>query len=211
MLKTYYIKTVKKNKNNCPIKIYLNINLEFSSAYHQFFTILLPSVLNTNNNMHLFSTLSSDIYKIVGKTHINCLIKKHKGTFPVEQICFDMTCTPCTSTRRIRLVLLLTRKPIKWQVHKHTPAVLQCFTKRGWGKLPLFSGTGYHITVRNADSAQYSDQHCATGQQQWEAGSRALLSSPVLSLSGDKQWAHHNDCNAFAQLPPHTFWNSPTT
>jgi len=125
--------------------------------------------------MHFFSTLSLDIYKIVGKAQINCLIRKHKVIFPVERICFNTTCTPCTSTKHIRLVPLLTRKSIKWQVHKHTPAVLHCSTKRAWGKIPLFRGIDYHTTATSADSAQYS-----TGQQQWESVSQALLSSPAL-------------------------------
>lgn len=103
--------------------------------------------------MHLFSALSPDICKIVGKTQINCLIRKHKIVFPVERIRFNMAWTPCTATRSIRLVPLLTRKPMKCQVHRRTPAVLYCSTKRTRGKRCLMD---CHPGVRDAGSAQPS-------------------------------------------------------
>lgn len=128
-------------------------------------------------SMRLFSALSPDICKIVGKTQINCLIRKHKIIFPVERIRFNTACTPCTGARYVRLVPLLTQKPMKCQVHKRAPAVVYCSTERSRGKWCLM---GYHPAVRTQAVRSHRGRRCAAaGGWGLRTGRGAVSSVPI--------------------------------
>lgn len=131
---------------------------------------------------------------------INYSIRKHKIVFLVEWIHFITVCTPCTSTRYTRLVSLLTRKPIKCQVHKHAPADLYCSTSGNWGKWPCMV-MGCHPEAVSVGGAQPQQPAPRSRRRVKDEGRTAGKS--VLSLSDDKQCAHQKSCSQAAQLPLH--------
>ena len=152
--------------------------------------------------MHLFSALSPDICKTVDKTQINCLIGKRKIIFPAERIHFNAAWTLYTSSRYIRLVPLLTKKPIKCQVHKHTPAV---------SAPPTGAEDSYPCAAWWAVTLGLQAQQCvaiaATPVPQRSSSRRVrdegrTAGQPALPYQVTKQWAHQRGCSQAAWLPP---------